>query len=89
MVSVVFIICSASPVPYFSLFTGRVFCLIRADSLPVFSISSLMLTIFLKWQQLGLERWLRALIAHPEDLSSIPSTHTAAHSHLYLQSQGI
>lgn len=41
------------PPPYFSLFTGRVFCLIRANSLPVFSISSHMLTNFLKMEAAG------------------------------------
>jgi hypothetical protein len=28
-------------------------------------------------------QWLRALIALPEDLSSIPSNHMVAHNHLY------
>lgn len=30
-----------------------------------------------------------ALTVLPEDLGSIPSTHSVAHNHLYLQSQGI
>jgi hypothetical protein len=33
-------------------------------------------------------QWLRALAALPEDLGSIPSTHTAAHNCLELQFQG-
>ena len=32
--------------------------------------------------------WLRPLAALAEDLGVVPSTHTAAHSHLELQSQG-
>lgn len=34
-------------------------------------------------------QWLRALVALPDVLSSIPSTRMAVHSCLYVQSQGI
>lgn len=61
MVSVFFIIRTAPPRTLLLLpvhWQSILFCLIRANSLPVFSISSHMLTIFLKWEQLGLESWI-------------------------------